>query len=222
MKITNVKKQLGDFLLNINEMCIPMGKINGIIGANGCGKTTTMKILAGLIKPDNGYVDYNGLTPRDITMVFRKPYLLHDTVIRNLTYPLNVRKMKLPQDELNFYLEISGLKEAQNQYAPGLSGGQQQKLALIRAMIFKPKVILIDEAFSNLDIKSAGTFEKLILEQQKEEKTTYIICSHQLSHIKRMCSHVFFMENGQVEVEGNEILTNPQNPYLIKYLQYLK
>ena len=202
MKITNLKKKIGDFSLNIECMDIPMGKIYGIIGSNGCGKTTLMKMMAGVLAPDSGHIDYGHLTARDITMVFRKPYLLHDTVIRNLLYPLTLRKIKPDMAQVEYFLEIAGLQNCREQYAPGLSGGQQQKLALVRAMIFSPQLILIDEAFSNLDMESTDVFERLILERQRLESTTVLICSHQLAQIQRMCKHVFSMKNGSVEAHG--------------------
>lgn len=203
-------------------MELPAGKIYGIIGPNGCGKTTIMKIMAGLLKPDSGYIDYEGLLPRDITMVFRKPYLIHDTITHNLVYPLKIRGIKPDQKLIEEYLEIAGLSGRGGEYAPGLSAGEQQKLSLLRAVIFSPKLVFIDEAFSNLDMESTKVFEQLILSrQQSVPAASYVICAHQLSHIQRMCEHVFFIHQGQVEASGPalEILTSPQNPNLKSYLK---
>jgi len=222
MKISNIKKNFDRFSLDIKKLDVPQHKIYGIIGSNGCGKTTLMKIIGGLMQPDRGHIDYMGLLPRDITMIFRKPYLLHDTVIKNLLYPLNLRKIKPDTEKVEYYLELADLQDLRQQYAPGLSGGQQQKLALIRAMIFSPKLIIIDEGFSNLDIESCSLFEQFILKRQHQEPATFIICAHQLSHIQRLCDHVFFMHNGHIEAEGSadEILSRPQEPSLQKYLQH--
>ena len=222
MKITDIRKNYDRFCLHVDALTLPQGKIYGIIGPNGCGKTTLMKIIAGLIKPDSGEVDYGGLSPRDITMVFRKPYLLHDTVAKNLAYPLKIRGMNPNTGLFEHYLEIAGLRDYRDVYAPGLSSGEQQKLSLIRALIFSPKLILIDEAFSNLDMESAGVFERLILERQRHGPATYIICAHQLSHIQRLSEHILFMHSGRIEAQGtaDEILRSPQNPLLRNYLQY--
>ena len=222
MKISDVTVSFERFTLHVDELSLRSGEVYGIIGPNGCGKTTLMRILAGLQKPDTGRIDYEGLTPRDITMVFRKPYLLHDTVLRNLVYPLTIRGIKPDAGLVERYLEIAGLQNRRDEYAPALSSGEQQKLALVRAMIFSPKLTLIDEAFSNLDMESAAAFERLILERQRQEPVIHVICAHQLSHIQRLCGYVFFMHGGRVEAHGpvDEIFNRPQNPYLRKYLQY--
>ena len=222
MKITNVIKSFDKFTLNIESIDIQEGKIYGIIGPNGCGKTTAMKLMAGLIQPDSGSIDYEGLSPRDITMVLRKPYLLHDTVVRNLEYPLKLRKIKPDNDLIEHYLEITGLTGYRNEYALGLSGGEQQKLALARALIFSPKMIFIDEAFSNMDIESVAFFENYILELQKANPITWVIISHQLSNIKRLCEYVFFVYNGEVNASGTteELLSSLENDNLKRYLQY--
>ena len=223
MKISNIKKKFDRFSLHIDQLETQEGKIHGIIGPNGCGKTTAMKIMAGLLNPDSGKVDYENLSPRDITMVFRKPYLLHDTVMRNLIYPLKIRNIKPNNEQVEHYLEIAGLQDYRNQYAPGLSSGEQQKLSLVRAMIFSPKLIFIDEAFSNMDIESLAFFENYILNMQKIKPTTWVIISHQLSSIKRLCDYVYFMYGGKIEAHGKpkEILQYPESVNLRRYLQHM-
>ncbi|MCL2169294.1 MAG: ABC transporter ATP-binding protein [Defluviitaleaceae bacterium] len=226
MKISNITKKFDRFSLNWQKSDCFENKVYGIIGANGCGKTTMMKIIAGLIAPDGGEIDYGGLTPRDITMVFRKPYLIHDSVYKNLIYPLSLRKTKplrrLKPDEkqVEFYLKMAGLENMRDQYALSLSSGEQQKLSFVRAMIFSPKLILIDEAFSNMDIESVARFEEHILEIQRKEPVTWIVISHQLSNIKRLCDYVYFMHDGAPEAWGtaDEILLSPKEPNLKRYL----
>jgi ABC-type multidrug transport system ATPase subunit len=222
MKISNLSKKYENFNLNWQRSDVFEDKIYGIIGSNGCGKTTLLKILAGLIKPDSGSVDYGNLTPSDITMVFRKPYLMQNTVYQNLIYPLSLRKIKPNQEKVDYYLEMAGLKDLKNQYAPSLSSGEQQKLSLIRALIFSPKVILIDEAFSNMDVESVTLFEEHILKIQKEQPITWFVISHQLSNIKHLCDYVYFMHKGKMETCGtvDEVLFNSDNQNLQKFLHY--
>ncbi|MDR2598717.1 MAG: ABC transporter ATP-binding protein [Oscillospiraceae bacterium] len=248
MKISNIKKEYEKFTLSIKSLeitnsaqntivgaesnypgyvgaasnCPDNGqyKIYGIIGANGCGKTTLMKIMAGIISPSSGTVDYEGLTGRDITMIFRKPYLLHDTVINNLTYPLKIRKIKPNSEEIDILLSMAGLQDLKNEYALTLSGGEQQKLAMIRAFIFKPKLIFVDEGFSNMDIESVNLFEQYI---QKMSNTTWVLVSHQMSTIRRVCEYVFFMHKGEITEKGEtkKVLDTPYTKELKEYLQYV-
>ena len=223
MKISNLIKNFDKFSLNIKSLELPEGKIYGLIGPNGCGKSTAMKLMAGVIQPHSGTIDYEGLIPRDITMVLRKPYLLHDTVLRNLIYPLKLRKITPDTDVIEHYLSITGLQHYRNDYALTLSGGEQQKLALIRALIFSPKMIFVDEAFSNMDIESVAFFENYILKKQKEHPITWVIISHQLSNIKRLCDYTFFMHNGEIAASGNtgDLLSNPEGDELKQYLHHL-
>ena len=223
MRISDLKKSFERFALHIGNLEIAQGTINGIIGPNGCGKTTAMKLMAGITAPDSGQIDYAGLAPREITMVFRKPYLLRDTVAKNLLYPLKIRKIKPDCGQVKQYLEMAGLQGRRDEYAPGLSGGEQQKLSLIRALIFSPKLIFVDEAFSNMDIESVAIFEDHILRTQESNPITWIIVSHQLSNIKRLCGHVHFMHEGRIKLSGppSALLPDPKDPDLRRYLQYV-
>ena len=223
MKISNLQKSFGRFSLNIEDLTLTNNKITGLIGPNGCGKSTFAKILAGLIRPDSGTIEYDGIAQKDITLVPQKPYIMRDTVLANLTYPLKVRKIKPSTELINHYLELAGMENLKHAYAPGLSSGEGQKLALIRAMIFSPKLIFIDETFSNTDMESQARFEQYILEGQKSNPITWVIISHQLAVIKRMSSYVFFMHDGKIEEQGptKSILANPKTPHFIKYLNLM-
>jgi len=223
MKISKLKKDFDKFSLFIDSLDMPEGSIYGIIGSNGCGKTTAMKLMAGVLTPDGGSIDYEGLTAQDITMIFRKPYLMHESVLKNILYPLKIRKIKPDMEYIEHLLEISGLKDLRNEYALTLSGGEQQKLSLIRAVVFSPKLIFIDEGFSNMDIESVSVFEDFILDMQKTQKLTWVITSHQLSVIKRLCDNVFFMHDASIKAQGTveEILQSPELPELKQYLQHV-
>ena len=220
MKITDLKKQQGSFLLDVKNAEFESGKVHGIIGANGSGKTTLSKIIMGTVSYDSGSIDYEGLTSRDITMTGQRPYLMHTSVYNNLVYPLKVRKQQIDESYADYWLEKAGLQDKKKQYALSLSSGEQQKLSFIRALIFKPKLVIVDETLSNLDPDSADLFERLILEQQQNDPITWITISHQLVHIRRICDMVHFMDRGDIIASGTpqEILVNPQHPTIIKYL----
>ena len=220
MKITDLKKQQGSFLLIVKNVQFEAGKVHGIIGSNGSGKTTLSKIIMGTIPYDSGHIDYEGLTPRDITMTGQRPYLMHTNVYNNLVYPLKVRGQQIDESYADYWLEKAGLQDKKKQYALSLSSGEQQKLSFIRALIFKPKLVIVDETLSNLDPDSADLFENLILEQQEKDPITWITISHQLVHIRKICDMVHFMEKGDIIAKAtpHDMFVNPANPSVIKYL----
>ena len=220
MRISNLQKKMGDFFLNIEEMDLEAGKVHGLIGSNGCGKTTLSKLIMGILTPDSGTIDYEGLTAHDITMTSQKPYMLHDTVYQNLIYPLTIRGIRPDEKEAEEWLTRCGLQDKKLQYARSLSSGEQQKLSFIRALIFHPKLIIVDETLSNLDPDSTELFENLILEQQDRRPVTWILISHQLVHIKKICDQVHFMERGQLLADGTpeEILMHPRHPSIREFL----
>jgi len=112
------------------------------------------------------------------------------------------------------------LLDKKKQYARSLSSGEQQKLSFIRALIFKPKIIIIDETLSNLDPDSAELFEDMILEKQFSNPITWITISHQLVHINKICDKVHFLSNGKNIQSGkaNDVLLNPTNQIVKQYM----
>ncbi len=221
MKITRLKKTLGSVSIDIRNLEIEEGKIHGIIGHNGCGKTTLCKLILGLMDCDEIIIDWKGLTPTDCTMTSQRPYLLRGTVYDNIVYPLKIRKIKPKDDLIDEYLEKFGLLDKKNQYALSLSSGERQKLSLIRAFIFNPKFVIVDETFANLDFESVKIFEEFLLESQKKINSTFIVISHQLPQLQRMCDKLHFMEKGKIieSGEAGKILNNPSNPKVREYLK---
>jgi len=221
MKIINLKKNLGMFALDIKYMELERGCIHGFIGENGSGKTTTAKLIAGILKPDEGEILYDGLCSREITMTSQKPYMLHTSVYENLVYPLKIRGIKPNETEIEAALEKHGLLEKKKQYARSLSSGEQQKLSILRALIFKPEFVIVDETLSNLSAESLSLFENLILEIQKISSITWIIISHQPHIINELCDNVHFFSNGQLIESGKKeyVFFNPEKPIVKAYMQ---
>jgi len=221
MILNGIEKKLGDFSLNIEQFAVSKPGVYGLIGPNGSGKSTLAKIMAGLIPSDKGTVDTEGLNGRDITFLGRKPYMMEDTVYNNLIYPLEVRKIKPDTEIINEYLDRMGFLKRAKQRAKSLSGGEQQKLSFLRAIIFKPKLIIADEAMTAMDMDSLDLFEKIIIEEQKKENSIWIFISHQMPHIRRVCDYIFFMNEGKIEKEGaaREIFSDTNNPHLKKYFR---
>ena len=221
MLLTGVEKKLGNFSLCIERLAIPGPGIYGLIGPNGSGKSTLAKLMTGLLEPDRGGIDTGGLGSRDITLLSRKPYMMDDTVYNNLVYPLKLRNKKPDPNLTAAFLDRMGFSDKGKQRAKSLSSGEQQKLAILRALIFKPRFVIADEALTALDMDSLDAFENMILEEQKKENSVWIIISHQMSQVRRLCDHILFMYNGRMETEGNaeEIFTQVTNTHLRQYLR---
>ena len=221
MILTGIEKKQGTFSLSVEKLIIPSPGIFGLIGPNGSGKSTLAKVMAGLLQPDRGVIDTENLGQGDITFLGRKPYMMDDTVYNNLVYPLKLRKIKPDEKNVSEYLGVMGFLEKKKQKAKSLSSGEQQKLAILRALIFKPRLIIADEAMTALDIDSYDFFENLILDYQKKDPIIWIIISHQMPHIRRLCDNIFFIYNGKIETGGpaEEIFSRPENPHLRQYLK---
>ncbi len=192
----------GELEISIPHLAFTPGKIHGLFGGNGCGKSSLSKILIGDIMPDSGHVDYAGLDSSQITLMPQRPYLLQRTVFENIIYPLQIRNLPIDAEKIDAYLQRTNLLHKKNQYARTLSSGEQQKISFIRALIFKPRLIMIDETLSNLDIDSLGVFLDWILEWQEELQATWIIISHQFSQLKKVCDEYHYMRKGQVIASG--------------------
>ena len=197
MRITDLSKTEGDFTLQIDRMELALGKIHGLVGHNGSGKTILLKCIMGILTPDRGTIDYEGLTPQDITLMSQRPYLLHASVYDNLEYPLKVRGQRPDETEMDRLLERVGLLAQKKQYARSLSSGERQKLSFLRAMVFGPKFVMMDETLSNMDPDSEAVILDLIRQTQDERPITWLIVNHQLEQKKGLCDVMHRMEKGR-------------------------
>ena len=221
MKIIDLKKKVGEFTLQIEDLPLKEGAVHGFVGGNGCGKTTLAKIIMGILPADSGRIDLGNLSPLEMTMTSQRPYLLHRSVYENIIFPLKIRKWEIEEGRVDEMLEACGLLEKKNQYARSLSSGERQKVSLVRALIFKPKLIIIDETFSNMDMESVKLFEKMILENQRKDPKTIIMISHQLVHIYKMCDYVHFFSKGRMIGSGTveDIFHKSNNEIIRNYME---
>ncbi len=199
-------KLLEDISLDIRE-----GDLIGIIGRSGVGKTTLLKTMAGLIAPINGEVRFNDsvligptqkLVPgyEDIQLVNQDFDLdLYHTVEENIKSKMIHLDRELRTD---FYEELVGLielKEAENRQAQLLSGGEQQRLSIARALASEPKILLLDEPFVHLDQRLRLKITDYILGQHKDHKTTIVIASHDGSELLGLVESIVHLKDGRVE-----------------------
>ncbi len=202
---------------------IPSGQLATIYGASGAGKTTILRILAGLLQPEKGHITLDGNTwldtangsgllpqKRSIGFVFQDYALFPNmTVRKNLEYALEKRQDKKAIDEL---IEVMELQELHNRYPDTLSGGQKQRVALARALVRKPQLLLLDEPLSALDIDMRLKLQDHILQVHKHYKLTTLLVSHDISELFRMSDKVFVLEQGKIIKEGPPfaVFSNPQ------------
>ena len=198
MRITELRKKIGRIDLYVPDLQLKRGKIHGLVGPNGCGKTTLLKLIIGITEPDSGTIDPEGLKPADITMTSQRPYLMHASVYDNIVYPLKIRGVRINEKEIDGLLERTGILHQKNQYAGTLSSGERQKLSFLRAIVFHPSLILMDETLSNLDPESEALFRDMILERRKEDGSTWLIVSHQWDRMNTLFDEVHVMEKGKL------------------------
>ena len=198
MRITELRKRVGKTDLYVEDLKIESGMIHGLVGPNGCGKTTLLKLIMGITAPDSGSIDYEGLRPSDITMMSQRPYLMHASVYDNIVYPLKIRGEKIDAAKIDELLERAGILEIRDQYAGSLSSGERQKLSFLRAIVFRPKMILMDETLSNLDADSEKVFREMVMERHREDGSTWLIVSHQWDEMNELFDKVHHMEKGRI------------------------
>ena len=195
---------------------IEKGEIVGILGLSGSGKTTLLKILSGLLIPDKGTYLIDGLQAFDkqrksdkiaaeLGVVFQQFNLFpHLTVVDNLVMPLRLRTKKSKNECISIateLLDVLGLKDQLMKFPHQCSGGQQQRIAIARALILNPKVLLIDEPTSALDKENVKKVEEL-LKTLHQRGLTLILITHDLPFAQAMCKRVVELSDGNVLYDG--------------------
>lgn len=203
----NRKDIVGDDLPLLNDISFKLPiddckNITAIIGPNGSGKSLLLRNIAGLLKPNSGEVLWfgkNSIKASEIAIVFQKPILLRRSVRANLEHAL--RAFKTPKvaiaSRVNQLLEMGKLTALSQRPARLLSGGEQQRLALIRALASDPKILLLDEATASLDPQTTLMIENLIT-QVSRNGTKIIMVTHDLKQIERLANDVIFINQGKI------------------------
>jgi len=184
---SKISKKLGNKnVLNNISMKIEHGEIVALLGNSGCGKTTLLRIFAGLESPDSGSIEISGknitLLPaekRNIGLVFQDFALFpHMSVKKNILYGLHRLAKQERLTRLNEVAELTDISDFLSQFPHELSGGQQQRVALARALAPKPSLVLLDEPFSNLDASLRSNLRTRVREILKEAQTPAVIVTH--------------------------------------------
>ncbi len=195
------------------------GNIVVLIGSNGAGKSTLLRILAGLEKPDRGQVLFNSevLPDNEIrkasTLVFQRTAMFGRSVYENLAYGLQIRGVPKSEMKLRIAeaLNTVGLKNFEKRRAKKVSGGEQQRISLARALLLNPRVMLLDEPTANLDPNSSRIIERTIASRRNSE-TIIVLATHNLGQAKRLADVVLHMHEGKIIEAANakDLFDNPQ------------
>ena len=201
-----------------------------LLGPSGCGKSTLLRQLAGLDKPTEGEIYFDGELmndrppmERNVSMVFQNYALYpHMNVYKNMAFPL--KSLKLKNDEIKRRVEetaeILDITHILNRRPRVLSGGQRQRVALGRAMVREPVVFLLDEPLSNLDTKMRLDLRDEIIRLHKHLKTTFVYVTHDQAEAMHMGHHIVVMEEGLIAQVGTpqEVYNHPNSVYVAGFV----
>jgi peptide/nickel transport system ATP-binding protein len=200
-------------ILSQLSLAVEAGGTFGIVGPSGCGKSTLLRVLAGLHHHWSGHVTlldepiapghrFRNPLRRAVQMVFQDPYAsLHPrhTVGRTLLEPLQILEVEEPRARVAEALEQVGLPAAMAaRYPHQLSGGERQRVAISRALLSKPKLLLLDEPTSALDLATQAEILNLLQELQAAQSMTFLLVSHDMSVIAHLCDQAAVMADGRV------------------------
>src|SRR5438046_476372 len=210
LQLTGLTKTYGDFaaVSDVN-LDLGQGELVVLLGQSGCGKTTTLRMIAGFIAPTAGEIRLGGSDitrqppwKRNTGLVFQSYALFpHLSVADNVAFGLRMRKLAQPRiaAKLAEVLRLVRLEKLADRLPRELSGGQQQRVALARALVIEPDILLLDEPLSNLDAKLRHEVRVEIRELQKELGLTTVMVTHDQEEALTMADRLVVMDNGQVE-----------------------
>ncbi|OLN23545.1 nitrate ABC transporter ATP-binding protein [Domibacillus antri] len=184
---------------------IEKGGFHCLLGKSGCGKTTLLKLAAGLLKPDSGHIYLHGKEmtepSHECGFVFQSPTLLEwKTVMDNVLLPLSLRRKLTGEDREHAasILELIGLSEHLNRYPAQLSGGQQSRVALARALIQHPSMLFLDEPFAALDAITREELQDDLLKICQLHNTTVLFITHDIAEAVYLSDRVAVMDQGRI------------------------
>ncbi len=228
LSIENLTKKFGSFIAvdNVN-LKVYEGESIAIIGANGAGKTTISEMISGVSKPSRGHIKYEfGSTKEEIAknigIQFQDNIFPNGVWVRDLLhFYASIYHVDVKSKDFDDMLEVFDLKDFMKKSASNLSGGQRQRLNVILSFLHKPKLLLLDEVSTGLDIKSRNSIRNYIKIISKKNKSTLILVSHNMDEVEFLCDRVILMESGKIiedmlikdVIDKNGSLENYANDY---------
>lgn len=232
LELKEIKKSFteGEAVLDNISLEISKGEFITLLGSSGCGKTTTLRIIAGLEQPDAGSVwldgrEVTGLEPnqRNVNTVFQNYALFpHMNVAENIGYGLKLKKV--PKSEIrkkvSQMLELVQLEGYEKRKPSELSGGQKQRVAIARALVNNPKVLLLDEPLGALDLQLRRAMQIELKHLQKKLGITFIYITHDQEEAINMSDRIAVMKDGRIEQIGtpDEIYNHPKTSYVATFV----
>ena len=189
-------------------------EIVGILGPNGCGKTTTIGMILGLLKPSNGQILINGMEieSKRVEMLsnlnFISPYIELPkklTVKQNLEIYGRLYDVKNLNTKIEYLSERLRLNEIINSITGELSSGQKNRVSLAKSIINDPIILLLDEPTASLDPETGDFIRSFLEEYQNEKETSILLASHNMTEVERLCSSVLMMKEGSIIDQGNPV-----------------
>jgi tungstate transport system ATP-binding protein len=231
-RLQDLQKSHGStFTLHVHQLDIRRGEVLGLLGPTGAGKSTLLQLLVGLETPTSGDIRFDGSpfistdlplpTRRRMTLLHQRPILLTGSVRLNVEYGLRLRGSQGRSRKVEGVLDRLGLTKIALQSAQTLSGGQVQLVALARALVIEPEVLLLDEPTAHLDPAHVALVEETLRELQQERRTTIVWATHNLFQARRVAVRAALLLNGQLAevAPTGEFFTNPSNPRTADFVQ---
>ncbi|MEI5526213.1 ABC transporter ATP-binding protein [Streptomyces brasiliscabiei] len=229
VRLSGIGKTYGSFTaVHPLDLTVPAGSFFALLGASGCGKTTTLRMIAGLEEPSCGTVrlgdqDVTNLPPykRPVNTVFQSYALFpHLDIFENVAFGLRRRGVKSVKKQVEEMLDLVQLGEQARKKPHQLSGGQQQRVAVARALINHPKVLLLDEPLGALDLKLRRQMQLELKRIQTEVGITFIHVTHDQEEAMTMADTVAVMNGGRVEQLGSptDLYENPRTTFVANFL----
>lgn len=231
IEVRNLNKNFGDFhAVKDVSFEIEKGHLIGLLGPSGGGKTSILRMLAGLESPSSGDIIFHGkrvndLPPqeRGIGFVFQNYALFkHMTVFDNIAFGLKVKKQSKEQirERVMYLVELTGLKGFEHRYAHQLSGGQRQRVAFARALAPEPQLLLLDEPFAAIDAKIRTELRTWLKEMIERVGITSIFVTHDQEEAIEVADEIMIISKGKLEQKGSpwDIYKNPETPFVASFI----
>lgn len=231
IRLESIVKSFDDtVVLNGIDLSVAENEFVTLLGPSGCGKTTTLRIIGGFEKPDQGRVFFDGkditdmpANQRHINTVFQNYALFpHMNVGENIAFSMRVRKKSESyiKDKIKYALKLVNLDGFENRRIDQLSGGQQQRIAMARAIVNEPRVLLLDEPLGALDLKLRQEMQYELVRLKKELGITFLYITHDQEEALTMSDKVVVMNNGYIQQEGTpeQIYDEPVNAFVADFI----